>query len=89
MPALGSASITAWARVDILFEAGPGMAVVAISVHRRRRHRVDRIHADQFVDIKDIAVGLVLGAGARPQQTLGLRALLREALPALIGDRFL
>jgi hypothetical protein len=60
------------------------MAVVAIGIHCRRRHRVDRIHADQFVDIENIAVGLVLGSGARPQQALGLGALLRQTLPALV-----
>ncbi len=58
--------------------------MVAVSIHRRWRHRVDRIEADQLVDVKDVAVGLVLCPGAGPQEPLRLAALLREALPALV-----
>ena len=51
---------------DILFEAGARRAVIAERIHRRRRHRVDRIRADQLLDIQHVAVGRVLGAGAGP-----------------------
>ena len=61
------------------------MPVVAIGIHRRRRHRVDGVRPNQLVDIEDVAVRLVLGPGARPQQALRLGALLRQPLPALVG----
>ncbi len=64
------------------------MAVVAVGIHRRRRHRVDGVRADQLVDIENVAVGLVLGSGARPQQALRLGALLRQPLPALVRIYF-
>ena len=59
--------------------------MVAVGVHRRRRHGIDGIPADQLVDIEDVAVGLVLRPGARPQEPLSLCALLSKPLPALAG----
>ena len=60
---------------DVLLKAIARLAVIAESIECRRRHGVDRVAADQLLDIEDIAVGFVLGAGGRPQQTLNLRAL--------------
>ena len=57
------------------------LAVIAERVERRGRHRVDGVRADQLLDIEHVAVGLVLGAGARPQQPLRLGALRAPALP--------
>ena len=68
--------------LDILLEAVPRLAMVAECIERCRRHGVDGVGADQFLDIQHIAVVLVLGAGGRPQQTLRLGALGRELLPA-------
>ena len=55
-------------------------------LHRGGRHRVDGVRADQLLDIEHVAVGLVLGAGAGPQQPLGLGPLLGQTLPALIAE---
>ena len=68
--------------VDIFFEAVARLAVVAERIERRRRHGVDGVGADQFLDIEDVAVVLVLGAGGSPQQPLRLGALGGEFLPA-------
>ena len=56
--------------------------MVAERVHGRRRHGVDRVAADQFLDVEHIAVGLVLGPGRSPQQPLRDRTLARQTLPA-------
>jgi len=72
-------------RGDILIEAGARPTMITMRIHRRRRHRVDRVGADQLIDIEDVAVGLVLGPGTRPQEPLCLRALLRKALPAFVS----
>ncbi len=58
--------------------------MVAVGVHRRRRHRVDGVGANQLVDVENVAISLVLGPGARPQEPLRLGALLRQPLPALV-----
>ena len=46
------------------------------------RHCVHRIGADELLAIKHIAVIWILGARARPQNSLALRALVCECLPA-------
>ena len=53
------------------------LAVVAERGERLGRHRVDRVGADQLLDVEDVAVVRVLRAGARPQHAL------RPARPAL------
>ena len=94
--ALGSAAMTAFASSMSSSRLARDLAVVAERVHRRRRHGVDRVAADQLLDIEHVAIGLVLGAGARPQQALRPRALGARApasarsatmrLIALIGE---
>ena len=53
----------------------------------RRRHGVDRVGADQLLDIKHVAVVLVLGAGRGPQQPLRFCTLGRELVPARAGKQ--
>ena len=65
--------------VDVFFEAGARMAVVAKGVERGRRNRINRIGPDEFLDVEHIAIGRIFGAGAGPEQALRLRAACREA----------
>ena len=65
-----------------------GTAMRAEGIHGRGRHGVDRIAADQLLDVQHIAIGLVLGAGAGPEQALRIGARCRQLLPAL-GGHFL
>ena len=75
--------------LDIFFEAVARLAMVAECIERCRRHGVDGVGADQFLDIQHVAVVLVLGAGGGPQQALRLGALGRELLPARAGEQAL
>jgi len=68
--------------LDIFFETVARDAMIAEGVERRRRHGVDRVRADQFFDVKHVAVILVFRAGRGPQQPLRLGALFLEAFPA-------
>ena len=65
-----------------------GLAMVAERVHRLGRHGVDRVAADQRLDIEHVRIARVLGAGRRPQQPLRHRALGGERLPARRGRDF-
>ena len=52
---------------------GGGARDVALAggrLQRRERHRVDRVGADQPVDVERVGVGRVLDAGRRPQRAL-------------------
>ncbi len=51
------------------------IAMVAEGVQRGGRHSVDRIGADQVIDVDRIGVSGILGAGRRPQRTLHARAV--------------
>ncbi len=72
-------------RVEIGGERGGDRAVIAERVHRRGRHRVDGVGADQLVDVQHVGVGLVLGPGGRPEQALRIGAGRLERLPARRG----
>ena len=63
------------AAVDVFGETVAQLAVVAERVESGRRNRVDGVRADQFLDVHDVAILGILGAGAGPQNTLRLRAL--------------
>ena len=68
--------------LDILFQAVAHLAVIAEGIQRCRRHGVDGVGADQLLDIENVGIVLVLGAGGGPQQPLRLGALGGELLPA-------
>ena len=53
------------------------------------RHGVDRIGADQFLDVDDVAVFGILGAGAGPEHALCLRAFGCESFPARSAENAL
>ena len=63
------------------------MAVVAVGVHGGGRHGVDGVAADQLLHIERVGVGLVLHAGAGPQQALRHRAGGGQRLPALAAGQ--
>ena len=75
--------------LDIFLKAVARLAVIAEGVERRRRHGIDRVGADQLLDIEHVAIVLVLGAGRGPQQPLRLGALGRELVPARAGKQLL
>ena len=53
--------------LDTLLQRGARPAMITKSIHRGRRHRVDRVRANQFLHVKHVAVARVLRAGAGPQ----------------------
>ena len=75
--------------LDIFLEAVARLAVIAEGVERRRRHGVDRVGADQLLDIEHVAIVLVLGAGRGPQQPLRFCAPGRKLVPARPGKQLL
>ena len=75
--------------VEVLGQRRPDVAVIAERVHRRRRDGIDRVAADQFLDVEHVAVGLVLHAGAGPEQPLRVGACGFQRFPALGLDQVL
>ena len=65
------------------------LAVIAESVNRGRRDGVDRVWPDQFLDIDDVTVVRILGAGAGPEYPLCLRAFRSQRFPARSGENLL
>src|SRR6202030_123234 len=68
--------------LDVFLKAVAWLAVIAEGVERRRWHGIDRVGTDQLLDIENVAVFLVLGAGRGPQQSLRSCALGRKLLPS-------
>src|SRR3984885_15682244 len=56
----------------ILGQTLPQFAMIAKGVDCRRRHCVNRIGSDEFLDIENVAVRRILCAGAGPEHTLRL-----------------
>ena len=71
--------------VRVGLESGARRAVVAESVERRGRHGVDRIGADQLINVENVLVSGILGSGAGPQQPLRLRAVRGQGAPAVLS----
>ncbi len=67
--------------IDIFLEAGARLAVVAERVKRGRRDGIHRVGTDQFFDIKNVAVGGILRAGAGPEEALRGGTALGQGLP--------
>ena len=63
------------------------LAVVAERSDGRRRNGVDRVVADQRVEIERVGIGFVLCAGGGPQETLRARAALGQRFPARAGEQ--
>ncbi len=62
--------------IDVLGQLTLGhVAVIEEGVDGRRRHRIDRVRADQRLDVEHVRILRVLGAGARPQDPLWAGAL--------------
>jgi hypothetical protein len=57
--------------------------------HRRRRHRVDGVEANQLLDVQYVTVIGVLRAGARPEEPLRLRAALGQRTPPRAAEQLL
>ena len=51
---------------DIFLQRVAQLAVIAERVDRRQWHGVDRVRADQLLDVKNVAIDSVLGAGRSP-----------------------
>ena len=67
--------------VDVAIQRLSDASVIAKRVVRRRRHRVDGLGADQFLDIVSVAIRGILGPRTGPQQSLGARPLFGKRLP--------
>ena len=63
--------------------------MVIESVIRGGRNSIDGVFSDQLFYIKHIAVQRIFGAGAGPQQALGLRAFRLKRLPPAVTEDFL
>src|ERR1035438_10103312 len=61
--------------LDILFEPGFRLSMVAVGIQRFQRRGVDRVQSAKGLDVFHVAVVRVLGAGAGPEQPLGTGAL--------------
>src|SRR5258708_7620750 len=75
--------------IDVFREAGSQFSVVAEGIKSSRGNGVDGILANQFFDVKHIAILWILGAGAGPELALRLRALGCECLPPRAAEKFL
>src|SRR6266481_1641448 len=74
---------------DVFGEAGAELAVIAEGVEGCGGNGVHRVRADEFLDVEDVAVLGILGAGAGPEEALSLRALRGESFPAGAAKEFL
>ncbi len=74
---------------DAFLERRTRLTVVAERIHRRRRHRVDRVGADEFLDVLDVAVRVILGAGACPQRPLRTPTFCAHVFEASAAEKFL
>ena len=63
-----------------------GVAGLAKRLHGFIRQGIDRVGTNQLIHIHGLRIGGILGAGAGPQQALGLGTPLGQTLPALAGD---
>ena len=81
-----SSRMSARASSSVVVDRDDRRRVVAGGLDGRVRHRVDRVGADQLVDVQRVRVGRVLGRGRRPQRPLHVRALRRQRLPARAGE---
>ena len=72
--------------VDVVRNADGRLTVILESADSRLRHRVDRVGADQVLDVHDVAIGRILGRCRRPQAALRARALRREVVPPLARE---
>src|ERR1041385_7951233 len=59
------------------------MAVIAVGIEGRRRNRVDSIRTNQLLDVHDIRVHGIVGAGAGPEHALGVSSLSSQFLPTV------
>jgi hypothetical protein len=66
--------------VEVIFDGRLDDAMVAEVLDGFERHGIDRIRPDQLLGVQDVAVGRVFGAGAGPQGTLQVRAVLKMRL---------
>src|SRR5438132_1873429 len=73
--------------LDIVFETVAHFAMVAESFERCGWHGIDRVGPDQLLDIEDIAVGLVFGTCAGPEQPLSCCTIRLKFFPALAGKQ--
>src|SRR6478672_9015790 len=70
--------------IDIPVDRSLHHAVVHERGDGRIRHRVHTLRPDQVVDVENIRVGRVLGAGGGPQRPLHAGAVCRQRLPAIV-----
>src|SRR6185503_18365359 len=75
--------------VDVLFEATPPLAVVAERVEGCRRNGIDGVGADEGLYVQDVPEARILGARARPQETLHPSATSGQGLPARAAGELL
>ncbi len=61
-------------------------AMIHEGIERGWRHRIDRIRADERVQVQRVGIERVLGAGAGPQGALDASALGGQSFPALAAE---
>src|SRR5262249_7272790 len=75
--------------VDAGVDRARDLAVLAERRQRLRRHGVDGVRSDQLLDVHHVAIGGVLGAGARPERPLHLRPLALQRAEAAAAEELL
>ena len=76
MPSSGNRSNIRLGLHDLLFDTVFGFAVVEVIVESFDRDRVDGVPSDERFDVFHIAIFRVLGAGAGPEQSLGMSSFI-------------
>jgi hypothetical protein len=75
--------------VQIALERWRRSAMIEIGLQRTLRHRDHRVAADECIHVPQVAVIAICDRGAGPQQTLLLRTVCGQQLPARRGEHTL
>src|SRR6266699_7029529 len=67
---------------NVVFDAVADLTMIAEVIDGLQRHGVYGVRANQFLSVKHIAIGWILGAGAGPERTLDMCTCMLERLEA-------
>ena len=76
-------------KVQVLVEAAAHLAVLAEGRERRGRNGVDRVGADELLDVVGVRIAGILGRRAGPERTLRAGAGLAQPVPARTVEELL
>src|SRR5215210_4431157 len=79
-------SVLGFVCVDV--QGTADVAVVGEGAQGGFGHGVDDVGGDEALDVEDVGVGGVLGAGAGPERSLRVGAGVVQRSPAVVGEAF-